>query len=174
MGARKDLLEVAGALASQARASVDGTSIGRLDYVQAVSLSQGAKAALEAAALVDAEPAPIIAALHKLTAKLDENGIADALVLEDLTEISGPAEALEHVGELLVAANSQVKVGHASIYAYNLLHTLLDGLLIDFRSADSETSRRIAARIESGLDAAHSAIGELTKPAAPAARNEQG
>jgi hypothetical protein len=155
-GARSDLLAVGEWFAADARATLDSTSprstlhSGRLG--RAVMAVEGAKAALEAATLVDLEPPPIVAALDRLVARLGAVEVEDALVLGD------PVAAIDAAADLVAHMQVEVATGAAVQHGYVALRDLALGLERDFTAADSETSRRLAARIHEGLAGAKEAI----------------
>jgi len=151
MSAREDLLKVAEALADRASGMVGVNAPGQ--HTEAAELARGAKAALEAAALVDLEPAPIIAALERLGTHIQDAGTVEAILA-----VGGTADAIDHVAEQLVHYQREIEIGAAVQHGYIRLRDLAATLLRDFASADTDTARRIAARIETALDEAEEAI----------------
>jgi hypothetical protein len=119
---------------------------------QAARLAHGAQAALQAASLVDIEPAPIIAALEELTTKL---GLAD---VDAVLNLNGPAEAIQATSDLLEHYIREVRVAAAVQHGYIALRDLVHGLERDFSQADTPVAKRIAARIHTGLEDAENAI----------------
>jgi hypothetical protein len=158
VGARQDLLATADALAAAAleavqprRAASDGIGEVPGDFHEAGMRAHAARAALHAATLVDAEPAPIIAALELLAVRLQSSHVDAALDL-------GPAEAIEVAGDLVEHYQREVAIGAAVQHGYIALQALLENLHRDFTAADSETARRTAVRIRTGLDTAAEAV----------------
>lgn len=150
MSARSDLHEVATVLAAQARASAgDGASLTGAEV--AADLARGAKAALEAAALVDAEPAPIVAALERLDQRVDIGALA-------ALEVGGPAAAIDAATDLIDELRHASRVNAAAAQAYTDLRSLLLNLQQTFTSAQSETSLRLAARIHLALEETQRAL----------------
>lgn len=125
------------------------------DHGGATVFAKGAKEALEAAALVDSDPAPIIAAAERLHKNLALLG-ADAGI--DIAADFGAAEAIDAVTDL-VGDFSRIARHNAGLEAaYQRLHELLARLRTDFAAAGSETAKRIADRIESAMDDAAEAM----------------
>jgi hypothetical protein len=151
MGARADLQRVAEALAASARSAADDGKPITYESVRIAGLAEGARAALQAAALVDADPAPIIAALERLERRV-QVGALEAL------EMGGPEEMIDAATDMLEHLQREVAVGAAVQHGYVALRELMAGLLRDFAAADTETAQRIAARIQAGLDDAYDAI----------------
>lgn len=146
MGAREDLIKVAAGLAERAAAA---TLTGRpitYESVRIAGLAEGARAALEAAALVDADPAPITAALIRLDARLEDVGLASVL------EAEGIEAALSELGDVVEAAQGSVIHGKAFAKGFFALKDLLQGLERDFSASDTPTAQRITARIHMGLE----------------------
>jgi hypothetical protein len=160
MKARADLRHVAEGLAASARAAVDVASDTQDDTqahqtcLAASQYAEGARAALEAAALVDVDPAPIIAGIEALTTRLGLAGLDQVLIAE------GPGEALQATADMIEHYQREVAVGAAVQHGYIALRALLEGLERDFNAGGSEISLRIAARIHAGLEDAENAIKE--------------
>lgn len=161
MGAREDLQAVAERLAVQARVYVDPPKPKGAqppmpaNHSAAASLAHGAKAALEAARLVDAEPAPIIAASERLVANLELLGVESGI---EIAAQFGAAEAIDAVTELVGDLIGVARRNVALQTAYQELDELTERLQVDFEAAGSETSTRIAARIHSAREAARTAM----------------
>lgn len=153
MGAREDLLVVAEQLATFARGQAENGN----QYAHAAHLAHGAKAALEAAALVDVEPAPIIAALERLAEQMEGPELAAAL------ELHGPVAAIDQVAEAMRAWQTRVAEVEATAAGYERLRVLAYGLERDFSAGEGETAQRIAARIHIGLEEAEQAIENAKK-----------
>lgn len=154
MGARTDLQDVAAALARQAHVAAYppvavGSGLG--DHQQAARLAAGARDALQAAHLIDVEPAPIIAALERLERRV-QAGVFEAM------EISGTEGAIDCVADILEHLQREVEIGAAVQHGYVELRDLLRGLHRDFSAASTDTAARIAMRIEAGLESADDAI----------------
>jgi hypothetical protein len=160
MRARADLLHVADALAKEARALAGdcGHDNGR-GVRRAAQMAHGAKAALEAAALVDVDPAPVIAALERFVERVGQ----DAAAVQGDLYMSEPAVAIDRATELVEHYRREVRVGAAVQHGYLALRDLLGGLLRDFSAAETETARRIAARINTGLESAAEAIEQAKR-----------
>lgn len=158
MKARADLLHVAEALATRARSHVAMSPAPDRAIEEAARCAQGAKAALEAAALVDAEPAPIVAALERLTVRL---GLVD---VDAILNVSGPAEAIEATADVLEHMQREVAIGAAVQHGYIALRELAQGLERDFSASETDTAQRIAARIHQGLEVAEQAIEAAKQP----------
>jgi hypothetical protein len=161
MSAREDLLLVAERLAVQARVHVDppkpkGEQPPMLsNHGAAATLAHGAKAALEAAQLVDAEPAPIIAAAFRLSDRLTELGVeADIEVAAQL----GAAEAIDAVTDLVGGMVAVARRASGAQGAYRRLQTLCERLEAEFAEAGTETSKRIAGRLNTALEDAQQAV----------------
>lgn len=152
MQARADLLHVAQALAAEARSTIDDEHGNGRGARRATQLAHGAREALEAAALVDADPAPLVKALERFGERLD------ALYVNDWLRPDDPTEALDDVASFVEDWQREVQVGVAVQHGYLALRELLEGLLRDFDAADTDTARRIATRIHTGLDSASEAI----------------
>lgn len=162
MPARTDLLAVGDALAARARGMVDDGSaelvqIGHVHFASIADIAQGARAAFEAAALVDVDPAPVTAALERFAVALDHAEVQAAL------EVSGPAEAIDVVVDLVRHYRREVAIGAALQLGFLRLETLAETLLRDFTVGDTDTSRRIAARIDTALSEAHESIENAKK-----------
>jgi len=151
MATRADLL--AAAERSAAAAIADGA-----DWQVRESEIRNAKTALEAAALVqNIGPGEIEVALGKIQAELEGAGVlAESMELE-------PAEFLKRTLAAVVHWRNQVEVGRGIAFGYGALRTLLELLERDFTAADTETSRRIAARIHRGLEEADQKINKTTE-----------
>lgn len=155
MGARDDLMAVGAELAARARAQADSGAPIAYETVRMAGLAEGARAALQAAALVDAEPAPIIAATERLHAKLEELGTHAGL---DVAASFGAAEAIDAVTDVVEVLTREIRAGAAVVRGYGRLHQLAQDLQRDFTAAKSETATRIAARIATGLEEADDLI----------------
>jgi hypothetical protein len=155
MSAREDLLLVAEALAHRARSHVELTPAPDRAITEAAEAARGAKAAFEAAALVDAEPAPIIAAAFRLSDRLTELGVeADIEVAAQL----GAAEAIDAVTELVGGMVAVARRASGTQGAYRRLQTLCERLEAEFSEAGTETSKRIAGRLHTALEDAQQAV----------------
>jgi hypothetical protein len=160
MGAREDLLLVAEALAHRARSHVELTPAPDRAITEAAEAAHGARAALEAAQLVDAEPAPIIAAAFRLSDRLTELGVeADIEVAAQL----GAAEAIDAVTELVAGMVVVARRASAAQGAYRRLQTLCERLEAEFSEAQTETAKRIAGRLHTALDEAEQAMTSATR-----------
>jgi hypothetical protein len=156
MSARDDLLVAASVIASRARSFAEnGTPVADGDVREAATLVHGAKAALEAAALVDAEPAPIIAAALRLSDRLTELGVeADIEVAAQL----GAAEAIDAVTDLVGGMVAVARRASGAQGAYRRLETLCERLEAEFSEAGTETAKRIAGRLHTALEDAQQAV----------------
>lgn len=141
MGTRADLVAVAASSAAAAK-DADGP-VARREHAEA------AKLALEAAALADdLGPGEITAALNALQEELEAAGVlAESVVLE-------PIEFLRLTLRAVTTWQREAAEGAAYVQAYVGLRDLCQRLERDFIAGDTETSRRIAARIHTGLDEA--------------------
>lgn len=162
MQTRSDLLAVAARLAAQAHKDIvprreagDGIDEVPGDLGAAANMAYGAKVALEAAALVDADPAPIVAALERFADTVEATDVADALT------VSLP-DALDLAGAWVAQAQRASAVAATVHQGYASLRELLEGLARDFDASDTPTAQRIAARIHKGLDVAAEAITAAT------------
>lgn len=163
MSARTDLVATADGLAARAREAlaVEPARPGEPhlvggDPVKAGALAAAAKTALEAAALAEIDPAPIIAALERLEHRV-QIGTFETLEIEGVAgAVDAAALALEHYMR-------EVTVGVAVQHGYVQLRSLLQDLARDFDAAASHTSIRIAARIHTGLEDAENAIANAKR-----------
>lgn len=160
MGAREDLLAVGAALAGTARGAADDGKPISYEATRIASLAHGARAALEAAALVDADPAPIIAATERLHAKLEALGEQAGL---DVAAQFGAAEAIDAVCDVVEHLVREVRTGAAVAHGYRDLRDVLERLERDFTAAETETATRIAARIHAGLEQAEESISNAQR-----------
>lgn len=143
MSAYNDLMAIAAGLASAARQALD------VDAARAASLAGSAKTALEAANLAqNVGPGQIDAALGAIQAELEEAGmLSEAMQFE-------PEEFLKHVLRVVITWRQEVVAAAGFEHAYETLKALCAGLERDFTVADTETSRRIAARIHTAREEA--------------------
>jgi hypothetical protein len=160
MGVREDLLAAAGALAERASAAaLSGRPI-TYESIRIAHLVEGSRAALEAAGLVDADPAPIIAATERLHERLEALGAAAGL---DVAAQFGAAEAIDAVTDVVEHLTREIRTGAAVATGYRGLRDLLEGLERDFSAAETETASRIAARIHTGLEEAEESISNAQR-----------
>lgn len=119
---------------------------------RAVEAVAAAKLALEAAALADGMPPDEIAAA------LD--GMREQLAAAQLAPVAklGPIPFLGYVLDLVSDYVAVLMSRDQFIAAHKRLHDLAEGLERDFTAADSETSRRLAARIHAALEEAAALI----------------
>lgn len=114
-----------------------------------IELAQGAKVALEAAALAEGMPADeIAAAVDRLHEQLAAVGLDKAAANLE------PAAFLAYLLDLLGDWRALMLSREGFIKAYERLHELGEGLERDFIAGDTETSRRLAARVHSALEEA--------------------
>lgn len=158
MKARADLLHVAEVLAGEARKTIDGAHEGHAERParRATQLVHGANAALEAAARVDADPAPLIAAIEDFHRRVNSADVEVSLL------VGGPEAALDVIAGLVEHYRQEVAIGAAVQHGYVALRGFLANLVQDFDAADTDTARRIASRIHNALDTADQAV-ELAK-----------
>jgi len=154
VAAREDLRVVAGELAARARVLVEDSQSER-----AASLVHAAKSALEAAALVDAEPAPILAAADRLIKTLDRIGYDGAEV--EAAARFGAAEAVDAVAGMVEGLWRSAQRGEAYARAYDVLRDLCGRLHEDFAGAGSTVADRFAARIATAVQEAEQRITEV-------------
>lgn len=149
MGAQADLVAAASASAAAAK-DADGP-VARREHAEA------AKVALEAARLAeDVGPGEIAAALNDLQAELEAADLlAESLELE-------PAEVLKVILDAVATWRRAARMAQGYADGYVLLEALLQGLERDFIAGDTDTSRRIAARIKTALDDAANTIKQAT------------
>lgn len=140
---RANLRKTAEALAAKA------AECGASDSAWTAELAQGAKAALEAMALVDADPAPVTAALEDFARRLDAF---------DWVAPDEPVASLDAVATHVEAWRIEVRTAEAVQHGYLALRTVLNRLLTDFSAAQTETAQRYAARIQTALESAEQAI----------------
>ena len=139
MGLRDDLLELAH------QATIDGQRAE--DPAHRAGQALAAKHALEAAALAqNTTPAQIDAALEGLQEQIEAVDLLPAaLSLE-------PGEFLEHVLRVVKELAGEADKLSAMEYGYRRYHEVLTTLWGDFTAAGTETSMRLAARIQSAFD----------------------
>lgn len=153
MGAtHADLLASAEASAAAAR-EAEGPVV-RREHAEA------AKTALEAAALAqNVGPGEIDKALGEIQAELEEAGVlAESMELAPAEFLKATFVAVRHWRQEAAAVN-------ALIAAHDGLRAFLLRLERDFVAGDSETSRRIAARIHTALEEAEQTGNDNTKEA---------
>jgi hypothetical protein len=145
---REDLLFVAEQLAAKARARVDPSDPAGENA--AVPLVHAARAALDAAALVDVEPGPVMAAIERFyeTAFPDENIVMPGDVVYELGQAAG----------LVAHYRREAAIGAAVQHGYLRLRELAESLERDFAAADTHIAARTAARLHAGLEEAEHAI----------------
>jgi hypothetical protein len=117
-----------------------------------------AKTALEAAALAqDIGPGEFAEALGLIQEQLEEAGVlAESMEME-------PADFLRRTLAAVVHWRREAIVAEQVTLAYGALRGLVEGLERDFIAGDSETSRRIAARIRATLDDVDQTINNTTE-----------
>jgi len=156
-GTQADLLAVAEALAAQAVVAVCPPSpthddAPRLpsDHDAAAKYAAAAKVALEAAALVETiRPGEIAQALSAI-----QDVLEDAGVLVESVELE-PAEFLAKTFESVSHWRREAATVEGMAAAYGRLRELCVVLERDFTAGDTETSRRLAARVHTALEEAH-------------------
>ena len=147
MSTRADLLKAA-ADAAAAAASTTGP-LARREHADA------AKVALEAAALAEGMPPDeIAAALDGMREQLEAAGLGKAC-----RELE-PAAFLEYLLGVVGDWRALVASREGYIGAFERLRVLCDGLERDFLAGDTETSRRLAARVRAAVDEADHLLPE--------------
>lgn len=166
MGTHADLLAAAGTLAAAARGAGEGGAelLPARDGVhggvqagpnpaKAAEYALAAKAALEAAALAESiGPGEIAEVLSQIQAELDAVGLfPEAMTL-------APVDLLKLALEQVQGWQAEALAGRRLIEAYGSLRGTLERMERDFTAADTETSRRQAARIHIALEEAQNLV----------------
>lgn len=149
MGTRADLLKAAEEAAS--RAIKEDASWKEREFEV-----RTAKVALEAAALVDdVGPGEISQALGALADEIAEAGLIEAA-------LEAPVDYLRYT--LVVMRHWRERADELVAYqtAYSRVATLAATLERDFTAADTETSRRLAARIHAALEECAALLPAMT------------
>lgn len=147
MGAHTDLIAAADKLAAEARQVAEDTG-GHAARPQRVGeFAAAAKTALEAASLTQTVgPGELAEALGAIQDELEAAGVlVESIELEPAAFLRLTFESVQHWRREATAAQGLA-------HAFERLRDLAAGLERDFTAADTETSRRIAARIHTALE----------------------